>query len=113
MSGYTLSKSAVTKTARTVKQFGTTPLSKSKQSSRIIRGGSSVGSKFTFRAKIKTYNLATGIYTVDIYENGYDNEATELDVQAIPTIYTFTPLGIGDKAIVMIDVVETLGDNIV
>ncbi len=69
------------------------------------------GSTSTYLAKIKTYTEGTGVYTVDIYNNGYNEDATETDIKATPTITTFTPLGIGEKAIVMKDEVETLGDD--
>jgi hypothetical protein len=75
-----------------------------------VSGGKG-GAQYTFRAKIKTYTAGTGIYTVDIYNNGYSEPATSEDIVATPTITTFTPLGIGEKAIVMLDEVETLGDN--
>ena len=74
-------------------------------------GGGEGGTQFTFLSKIKSYDQGTGIYLVDLYNNGYGEVPTQIDVEATPTIQTFTPLGIGEKAVVMLDTIETLGDN--
>ena len=78
-------------------------------------GGSSTSgappSSCTDRARIKDYTVGTGVYTVDIYGNGYSSDPTELGTMATPTVITFTPLGVGEKCIVMKDEVETLGDD--
>ncbi len=107
----TFNKNSMKKISRAVKQVTTTPLRSSMRQKQLIARGGSGGSTSTYLAKIKTYTAGTGVYTVDIYSNGYNEDATETDIKATPTITTFTPLGIGEKAIVMKDEIETLGDN--
>lgn len=80
----------------------------------IIGGdeGGGAGTQLTFLAKIKAVGAQVGIYTVDIYNNGFDEDPTESDVEATPTLFTFTPLAVGDKCVVMKTTIETLGDNV-
>jgi hypothetical protein len=108
----TFDNQSTVRIGRTVRSYEKSVLGKPNLSNRRIPiSGGKGGAQSTFKAKIKTYTVGTGVYTVDIYNNGYNEPATSTDVLATPTITTFTPLGIGEKAIVMIDEVETLGDN--
>lgn len=91
MSGYTLSKSAVTKTARTVKQFGTTPLSKSKQSSRRINSQNSISSEDNIKRAI-IVSGSNGIYNCNIInEDGTISTTTTTLVASRATAYNLAP----------------------
>ena len=72
---------------------------------------SSGGATNTYPAKIINTTSTAGLYFVDLYANGFDESPTHTNVKAIPTINTFTPLSIGDACVVLLDNVETLGDN--
>ena len=106
MAGYTLSKSAVTKTARTVKAYGTDPKRRAQQQSRRISNASGGGGSSTVAGAIITSGGA-GVYIADLLD--VSGEVVQETVTIIPTFATADDLPPTTHVVAFKTTVNTLG----
>lgn len=108
MTGYKLSKSAVTKTARTVRNYGTDPKRKTPQQSRRVSSARGGGGSPTVAPAIITSG-GNGDYTGDIVDD--TGEVIESGVTLIPTRATAYDLPADSYVVAYKVEVETLGSG--